>query len=82
MSARTDDELWGELDTPGNLWAVRGGMGVGRPSQTVRAALLQARQISAEGGSPNFIVKLPDDEVVVPADQIYRLWMRLGLSVG
>jgi hypothetical protein len=78
---RSDDHLLQMLDESG-LWLVRGGpIGVlGRSTTTLRAALHQAYEFSMQRQSPGPIVRMPDDNVMVPADQIYRLWQSLGLA--
>jgi hypothetical protein len=80
---QSDDQLWQVLDEPG-IWIVRGGsMGVlGRPTKSLHTALQQAHEFSMQGQSPGPIVRMPDDDIVVPAEQIWRLWRRLGFSVG
>lgn len=79
---RSDDQLLQILDESG-MWLVRGGrMGVlGVPTGTLRAALRQAHEFSKQGQSPGPIVRTPNDDVVIPADQIYRLWQSLNLAV-
>lgn len=81
-SSTSDGLLLQMLDEPG-LWLVRGGRwGVlGRPAGTLLGALQQAYDVSMQGHSPGPIVRMPDDNVRVPADQIYRLWRRVGLVV-
>lgn len=81
-SSKSDGLLLQMLDEPG-LWLVRGGrLGVlRRPAGTLRGALQQAYDVSMQGYSPGPIVRMPDDNVRVPVDQIYRLWRSLGLAV-
>ena len=78
-SERQDDQLLQILDEP-HLWLVRGGrIGVlGGPADSLRAALSQAFSFSMNGEIPGPIVRMPNDEVVVRAQQIYRLWQELG----
>jgi len=78
---RSDDQLLQMLDESGHLWIVRGGrMGVlGPPTATLRAALRQASESSKHAQSPGPIVRMPDDNVIVHADQIYRLLIHLGI---
>jgi len=69
----TDDDLISMLDS--RLWLARGGsVALGLPG-TLRKALCQAHTVSALG--PDSIVKMPNEEFRVPADQIDRLWNRI-----
>jgi hypothetical protein len=79
-----DNQLLQAIDATGHLWVIRGGsFGVfGAPCTTLKEALIQAHQISSQGNSPGPIVQMPEDAIEVPAEQIYRLWQRLGLKVG
>src|SRR5262249_60823486 len=73
----TDAQLLSHLDDP-ELWLVRGNSGsVLTRSVTLRHALRQARGLLAMGILPATVVKDSTDRVVVPADQISRLWQRL-----
>jgi hypothetical protein len=76
---RSDDQLLQMIDELG-LWLVRGGpiAVLGRPTTTLRAALRQAHEFSKQGQSLGPIVRMPNDDVIVLADQIYRLWQSLG----
>lgn len=79
---RSDDQLLQMLDESSGLWLVRGGLtGVLISTTTLRAALHRAYEFSKEGQSPGPIVRMPDDNVSVPAEQIYRLWLRLNFAV-
>lgn len=82
QASQSDDDLLRMLDEPG-LWLVRGGpTGVlAGPLSTLRAALHQAYELSMQGKSPGPIVRMPDDNVHIAADQIYRLWRSLGFAV-
>jgi len=74
---RTDVQLLSHLDDP-DLWLVRSNSGILLTrSVTLRHALRQARGLLAMGVLPATIVKEPNDQVVVSADQICRLWQRL-----
>jgi hypothetical protein len=77
-----DDQLTQMLDEKA-LWLVRGGnVGVlGPPFGTLREALHRAHDLWIRGNAPGPIVQGPDDNVIVPNEQIYRLWQSLGLSV-
>ena len=75
-----DNALLQILDQSAHLWLVRGGpIGIlGQPCPTLRSALQQAHEHSSGGESPGPIVQMPDDAIVVPVEQIYRLWRSLG----
>jgi hypothetical protein len=75
---RTDAQLVDMLEEPGG-WMVRAGASPATPQGTLRAALFQAFDLSADGVPITQIVKLPDDAIMVSASQIRRLWQRLGL---
>jgi len=45
----------------------------------LRSALEQAYDLSLRGVSPGPIVRAPNDEFVIDAEQIFRLWKRLGI---
>jgi hypothetical protein len=79
----TDNQLIEILDKPG-LWFVRGGrMGIlGVQCESLRKAALQAFDFSMKGESPGPLVRMPSDDIVVPAEQIYSLWKALGLAVA
>jgi len=67
----TDADLISMLAS--RLWLARGGsVALGLPG-TLRKALCQAHTASG----PNSIVKMPNEEFRVPADQIDRLWNRI-----
>ena len=74
------EELMGRLDRP-SLWIIRGGIiGVmGRPHETLRGALKQAFELSATGEAPTSIREMPDDQTVIPPEQVWELWKRIGL---
>jgi len=76
-----DDQLLQMLDEQ-VLWLVRGGsVGVlGHPCDTLGKALQQAYDFSMQGKAPGPI-QMSDGNVIVPADQIYRLWRSLGFTV-
>jgi len=76
---RSDDELWPIFDQ-GGLWLVYGG-GVVAEEDTLRKALHRAHDLAARGSSISEIVRTPGDGVVIIAEQITRLWNRLGLKV-
>jgi hypothetical protein len=80
---QSDDQLWQVLDEPGT-WIVRGGStGVlGGPAMSLHTALHQAHEFSMQGQSPGPIIRMPEDDIVVPAEQICRLWRRLGFPAG
>ena len=79
-----DHDLSRILDEPGHLWLVRGGQlsVLGGPCPTLRKALQQAYEHSSRGESPGPIIQMPDDAIVIPVEQIYRLWQGLGLRVS
>jgi hypothetical protein len=80
-SERADAELLKILDVQG-FWLVRGGRHqvLGPQCGSLRAALSQAHDFSMAGESPGPLVCMPDDQIRVPADQIWRLWQALGLA--
>jgi hypothetical protein len=60
-------------------WVVRGGPGaILAWAATLRGALNRALELSREGHGPTSIRK-PDDRIVIPAEQIWELWERLGM---
>jgi hypothetical protein len=75
-----DDRLLEVLDEP-RLWMIRGGRAgmLGGMNDNLRIALSQTLRLSFAGEAPGPIVRMPSDEVVIRAPQIYRLWQRLGL---
>ncbi len=75
-----DSDLLQMLDQPGLLWIVKGGQRgmLGGPCPTLRRALQQASEHSSRGESPGPITQMSDNAVVIPAEQIYRLWKTLG----
>ena len=76
---KTDDQLWLELDAP-DLWILRSGTGdVLTLSFTLRHALRQAHGMLRFGVLPGSLGRVPGDNVIVPSNQIYRLWERAGL---
>jgi len=74
----TDDELISILDVRG-LWLVRAAGSIRATIETLRGALHEASRKSAEGVPVTSIVRMPNDEVIIPAEQIYRLWKHLKL---
>jgi hypothetical protein len=75
----TDDELMESLDVR-SLWLVRAGGPVVATMDTLRGSLVKAREMSARGAPITSIVRIPDEKVMLHAEQIYRLWERLQLS--
>jgi hypothetical protein len=75
----TDDQLFQIFDEPA-LWFVRGGSAgsLGDASWSLRSATKQAHDFSMKGERPGPLVRMPSDNVVVPTDQIYSLWKKLG----
>jgi hypothetical protein len=72
------EELVKRLDdtTP---WVVRGGPGaILAWAATLRQALNRALELSREGHGPTSI-REPNDQTVIPAEQIWELWERLGM---
>jgi hypothetical protein len=68
-----------QLDEAG-LWIIRGGLaGVLGLATTLREALRLAYDLSMQGCSPGPIVRMPNDDIVVSPEEIYRLWRSLGL---
>jgi len=70
---KTDDELRHLLDEP-SLWLIYGG-GVLAEEDSLRKALLRARDLLAAGSSISEIIRTPGKGIVVPAPQILRLLM-------
>ena len=70
-NTHTDAELETMLEEPG-LWLVRGAAIT--PAKNLQSALLMAREQSMDGNVIQVIVKMPNDEVVIDAQQIHRLW--------
>ena len=75
---KTDDELWLMLDQP-TLWLIYGG-GVLAEEDTLRKAVYRAHELSSRGSSISEIVRTPGEAIVIPTEQIRRLWMRLDLT--
>ena len=75
---KSDNELWPMLDEVG-LWLIYGG-GVLAEEDTLRKALHRAHDLTARGSSISEIVRTPGEGVAILAEQIHRLWVRLGLT--
>ena len=75
---KTDDELWLMLDQS-SLWLIYGG-GVLAEEDSLRKAVYRAHDLSNRGSSISEIVRTPGEAIVIPTEQIRRLWMRLGLT--
>jgi hypothetical protein len=69
---RTDAELFGMVDEPGD-WVVWAGRKTVGPQPSLRAALGKAYDLSAAGYFLIRIVMLPDDSVVIDATRMARL---------
>jgi len=67
----TDDELRRLFDQPG-LWLIYGG-GILAEEESLRKALLRARDLLAAGSSISELIKTPGKAIVVPAPQVLRL---------
>ena len=74
-----DDELLMVLMDAPNRWLVRNGS-ESAPATSLRQALRKAYEFSSEGHFSGRIVKQPNDEMVVEAHQISRLWKQLQLA--
>lgn len=72
----SDDELLMVLLNVPSLWHVHNGR-ESIPATTLRQALRKAREYSLHGQFSGRIVKQPNDEMVVEAHQITRLWQQL-----
>jgi len=72
----SDDELLMVLLNVPSLWLVHNG-GESSSATTLRQALRKAREYSVQGQFSGRIVKQPNDEMVVEAHQITRLWQQL-----
>ena len=72
------DRLIGRLNNL-SLWITRGGMGILGMDETLRGALKRSFELSANGKAPTSIREMPDDRTVIPAEQIWELWTRIGL---
>jgi hypothetical protein len=71
------EDLMGHLDRP-SLWIIRGGAtGVMAMDGTLRGALKRAFELSANKIAPGSIVEMPNDQTVVPPEQVFELWKRL-----
>lgn len=83
MSEQSDDQLFQMLEERSHLWLIRGGPSgvLAKPCETLRAALVTAYDLSMRGELPGPIVRMPNDSVRIPAEQIYHLWQRLGMPV-
>lgn len=77
MGSKTDDQLIAELNVD-HLWVVRAGAAV-MPAPSLQAALLAAHKQSAHGESITHISRMPEEDLIIEAPQIARLWNRLGL---
>jgi len=85
VNCRSDQQLVELLD--GDLWIIRGDSTaiLGDPC-TLQHALIQTFNFSMHGISPGSIISLPssglpDDEIVIQHEQIFRLWKLLGLQL-
>lgn len=84
-NTHTDTQLEAMLTEPG-LWLVRGAAVT--PAPNLQSALLNAFDQSMAGHVVQLIVKMPDDQVIIDAHQIHRLWQlfrirdRFGNQVG
>lgn len=74
-----DDELLMVLLDAPSRWLVKNG-GDSTPATTLRQALHKAREFSSQGDFSGYIVKQPNDEMVVEGYQIDRLWKHLDLA--
>ena len=73
-----DDELLMLLLDAPNRWLIRNGQQTA-PASTLRQALRKAYELYGRGQFLGYIVKQPNDEVVVKAEQVRRLWDHLKL---
>lgn len=74
----TDDELIGILDAEGALWIIRAGGGELTSRGSLRLALERAWRQTEQGAWVTEVVRLPNDDVIIDAAQINRVWERLG----
>jgi hypothetical protein len=72
----SDDELLMVLLNVPSLWLVHNGM-ESTSATTLRQALRKAREYSTHGNFSGRIVKQPNDEMIVEAHQISRLWAHI-----
>jgi len=75
---QSDEELLVVLLDIPNRWRVISGF-QSAPASTLRQALRKAHEFSVQGSFLGTIVKQPNDEMIVDADQIYRLWEYIGI---
>jgi hypothetical protein len=72
------ENLIKRLDHP-TPWVVRGGPGaILAWAATLREALNRAFELSKKGEGPTSI-REPNDQTIIPAEQILELWKRLGM---
>jgi hypothetical protein len=72
------EDLIKRLDDP-TPWVVRGGPGaILAWAETLRQALNRAFELSREGKGLTSI-REPNDQTVIPAEQIWELWEHLGM---
>ena len=76
-SAKSDEDLIGLLDS--GPWTVRAGPQPAACRASLRDALQQARDLSAQGIAITHLARDPDESIVVGAVQVCRLWQRLGM---
>ena len=76
-SVKSDEDLIGLLDS--GPWTVRSGPQPAACRASLRDALQQARDLSAEGIAITHLARDPDESIVVGAVQVCRLWRRLGM---
>jgi len=78
-SRRTDVELEAMLSEKGT-WYVRGGpSGIINIESTLEAAVIRVAEAQAANQVVQAIIKAPNDQIVVEADQIVRLLMLFNL---
>ena len=74
-----DDELLMVLLDAPSRWLVKNG-GDSASANTLRQALHKAHEFSSQGNFSGYIVKQPNDEMVVEAYQISRLWKHIDIQ--
>ncbi len=74
-----DDELLVILLDAPNRWLVRNGL-QSATSSTLRQALRKAHDFSSGSTFSGKIIKQPNDEMIIEARQVHRLWDYLGLT--
>jgi hypothetical protein len=83
---RSDQQLVELLDD--DMWIIRGrSTAILGNSGTLRNALIQTFNLSMHGISPGSIfksasIRMPDDEIVIEHEQIFRLWKFPGLRLA